>query len=71
MIIYNLWHKDGSMLPENPNIAGNSVGGTSSFIGRSDILREVRRVLMRPLGTALILYGQRRIGKTSILQELV
>lgn len=54
----------------NPYIAGNPVGGGDAFIGRSDILREVLRTLRNPNEDALLLYGQRRIGKTSVLQEL-
>ncbi|MGB3299817.1 MAG: ATP-binding protein, partial [Phormidesmis sp.] len=58
------------MAPLNPYIAGNPVGGGETFIGRSDILREVVRTLRNPNEDALLLYGQRRIGKTSVLQEL-
>ncbi|NEO84191.1 MAG: AAA family ATPase [Spirulina sp. SIO3F2] len=58
------------MIPLNPYIAGNPVGGGEAFIGRADVLREVLRMLSRPSENALLLYGQRRIGKTSVLQEL-
>lgn len=58
------------MIPLNPYIAGNPVGGGEAFIGRADVLREVLRMLARPNENALLLYGQRRIGKTSVLQEL-
>ncbi len=54
----------------NPYIAGNPVGGTSNFIGRADVLREVLRVLLHPAQNAIVLFGQRRIGKTSVLQQL-
>ncbi len=56
--------------PMNPYVAGNPVGGSEAFVGRSDVLREVLRVLRRPKDNALVLYGQRRIGKTSILEHL-
>ncbi len=56
-------------LPINPYIAGNPVGGNPAFIGRADVLREVLRVLRRPAENAIVLYGQRRIGKTSVLQH--
>ncbi len=56
--------------PLNPYVAGNPVGDSSAFVGRADVLREVLRVLRRPKDTALVLYGQRRIGKTSILEHL-
>ncbi len=58
------------MLSENPYIAGNSVGGSPAFVGRTDILRNVRQVLRHRQQNAILLYGQRRIGKTSVLKEL-
>ena len=54
----------------NPYIAGNPVGGQKSFIGRKDVFKDVLRVLKSANENALVLFGQRRIGKTSILQEL-
>jgi formylglycine-generating enzyme required for sulfatase activity/tetratricopeptide (TPR) repeat protein len=58
------------ILPLNPYVAGNPVGDSPAFVGRADVLREVARVLRRPQDNAVVLYGQRRIGKTSILQHL-
>ena len=57
-------------LPLNPYIAGNPVGDSPAFVGRDDVVRDVLRVLRRPQDNAIVLYGQRRIGKTSILQHL-
>lgn len=54
----------------NPYIAGNPVGGSGAFVGRADVLRSVLRVLKNPNENAIVLFGQRRIGKTSVLQEL-
>ncbi|HEY86395.1 MAG TPA: ATP-binding protein [Chloroflexi bacterium] len=54
-------------IPQNPYIAGNPVGGETAFIGRADALREVDRVLQNPNANAIVLYGQRRIGKTFIV----
>ena len=54
----------------NPYIAGNPVRGQSHFVGRSDILRDVLGLLRNPNANAIALYGQRRIGKTSILFQL-
>ncbi len=54
----------------NPYIAGNPVRGQSFFVGRTDILRDVQSLLLNPRANAIVLYGQRRIGKTSILFEL-
>ena len=58
-------------MPSNPYRAGNPVGGSPAFIGREDILRGVLRVLASSHENAIVLYGQRRIGKTSVLMELV
>jgi formylglycine-generating enzyme required for sulfatase activity len=58
------------MLPINPYIAGDPVGNSPAFIGRDDVLREVLKILNNPHLSAITLYGQRRIGKTSMLQYL-
>lgn len=55
---------------KNPYIAGNPVGKTSSFVDRHEILTEVLNILGSPKKNAVVLYGQRRIGKTSVLQRL-
>ncbi|RKZ84517.1 MAG: hypothetical protein DRR16_14435, partial [Candidatus Parabeggiatoa sp. nov. 3] len=55
---------------QNPYITGNAVGNSPAFVGRQDILRKVGRVLLHPQGNAIVFYGQRRIGKTSVLREL-
>ncbi len=57
-------------LPTNPYTAGDPVGRSPSFVGREDVLRDVLRVLHHPEQNAITLYGQRRIGKTSVLQYL-
>lgn len=54
----------------NPYIIGNSVGNSAAFVGREDLLQDVRNVLQHSQQNAIVLYGQRRIGKTSILREL-
>jgi tetratricopeptide (TPR) repeat protein len=59
------------MTPINPYVAGNPVGDSDVFVGRADVLRESLRVLRRSQDNALLFFGQRRIGKTSILQHLV
>ncbi len=58
------------MLSYNPYIAGNPVHGQGQFIGRSDILRDVEQSLRNPSANALALFGQRRIGKTSLLLHI-
>ena len=57
-------------IPVNPYVAGNPVGDSPAFVGRADVLREVLRVLRRMQDNAIVLFGQRRIGKTSILEHL-
>ncbi|NOQ63910.1 MAG: AAA family ATPase [Methyloprofundus sp.] len=54
----------------NPYIAGNPVGNGGAFVGRADIMRDVLRIFSRHEENAIVLYGQRRIGKTSVLQYL-
>ncbi|RKZ73366.1 MAG: hypothetical protein DRR19_31070, partial [Candidatus Parabeggiatoa sp. nov. 1] len=58
------------MSPKNPYITGNPVGDTHAFVGRADIVREVLSVLKHNENNAIVLFGQRRIGKTSVLHEL-
>jgi tetratricopeptide (TPR) repeat protein/O-acetyl-ADP-ribose deacetylase (regulator of RNase III) len=59
------------MIPRNPYIAGSPVDDETSFIGYADVLRAVLRVLRSPSENAIALYGQRRIGKTSVLMQLM
>ncbi|MDM8560383.1 ATP-binding protein [Candidatus Parabeggiatoa sp. HSG14] len=56
--------------PKNPYIIDNPVSDNNAFIGRSNILHEVYRVLEHPKNNVIVLYGQRLVGKTSILQYL-
>ncbi|MBI1922825.1 SUMF1/EgtB/PvdO family nonheme iron enzyme [Candidatus Poribacteria bacterium] len=58
------------LILQNPYIAGNPIGKGAGFCGREDVFREVQRLLNNPNENALVLYGQRRIGKTSILLQL-
>ncbi|KPA18500.1 protein containing Translation initiation factor IF-2 [Candidatus Magnetomorum sp. HK-1] len=54
----------------NPYITGNPVGNGDAFIGRTGILKNVFNTLNNPNENGMILYGQRRIGKTSVLERL-
>ena len=58
-------------IPRNPYVTGNPVGNSPAFVGREDVLREVQRTLRRSQDNAIVLYGQRRIGKSSILLHLL
>jgi predicted AAA+ superfamily ATPase len=54
----------------NPYIAGRALSGIQGFCGREDILRTIEARLDSNDQGAIVLYGQRRIGKTSILLQL-
>jgi tetratricopeptide (TPR) repeat protein len=59
-----------SQRPDNPYVTGNAVGGSPAFIGRTDILQAIDNILCNSQQNAIVLFGQRRIGKTSVLKEL-
>jgi tetratricopeptide (TPR) repeat protein len=63
--LYNIY-----MRPVNPYIVGNPIKDQASFFGRQDIFREVLQILRQRESNAIVLYGQRRIGKTSVLLQL-
>lgn len=54
----------------NPYIAGKALGQDRGFVGRDDIFELVRREVASPDSSGLVLFGQRRIGKTSVLLQL-
>src|SRR5829696_2199932 len=54
----------------NPYIAGNPLKDPAAFFGRDDIVRDVTQMLNHPDEKAIVLFGQRRIGKTTILLQI-
>jgi hypothetical protein len=56
--------------PVNPYVAGAPLRGEQGFFGRQDTLDWVARELRNPATNALVLFGQRRIGKTTLLLQL-
>ncbi|MBI5029165.1 MAG: FHA domain-containing protein [Chloroflexi bacterium] len=56
--------------PRNPYIAGKALGDSRGFFGREDVFRLVHTTLSSPDQNSVVLFGQRRIGKTSILLNL-
>ncbi len=54
----------------NPYIAGSALRASEGFFGRQDILNWVSSELMSIHTNSLVLYGQRRVGKTTILMQL-
>lgn len=62
--------KATSRLP-NPYVAGDPLRGGGLFIGREDLLRQLEAHLRdRSQRPALLLFGQRRMGKSSLLYQL-
>ena len=58
------------VIPTNPYIAGAPLRGQTGFFGRQAVLEWVERELRNPNTNALVLFGQRRIGKTTLLLQL-
>ncbi|MBI9045192.1 MAG: tetratricopeptide repeat protein [Anaerolineaceae bacterium] len=55
----------------NPYIAGAPVVETSMFFGREDVFSWIERSLVgKYVGHILVLHGQRRVGKTSVLKQI-
>ncbi len=55
----------------NPYIAGNPVTNAEMFFGRADVFAFVREALIgKHRDNVIILYGQRRTGKTSALYQM-
>ena len=56
-------------LQTNPYVAGPAVFGPN-FFGRNQIFQKIQEALVTSRQRLVVLYGQRRIGKSSILKEL-
>lgn len=54
----------------NPYIAGPPIGGDEGFYGRQDVFDFVRKTFSSTHQKVIVLFGQRRVGKTSILYQL-
>ncbi len=55
----------------NPYIAGNPVTSAEMFFGRADVFAFVQQALIgKHRDNVIILYGQRRTGKTSVLYQM-
>ena len=55
----------------NPYIVGNPVTGQEMFFGRQDVFHFVTRALIGQYrDNVIVLYGQRRTGKTSVLYQM-
>ena len=57
--------------PVNPYIAGNPVTGEAMFFGRESVFAFVRQALIgQHRDNVIVIYGQRRTGKTSALYQM-
>jgi KaiC/GvpD/RAD55 family RecA-like ATPase len=55
----------------NPYIAGAPIKGETMFYGRDDIFEKVRaRLVGQHQDNVVVIYGQRRTGKTSVLYQM-
>src|SRR3989304_2536530 len=55
----------------NPYIAGSPVSGSEMFLGREDVFAFIREALTgRHRDNVIVLCGQRRTGKTSVLYQM-
>jgi hypothetical protein len=55
----------------NPYIAGAPIKGKTMFFGRDDIFEKVRaRLVGQHQDNVVVIYGQRRTGKTSVLYQM-
>jgi type I restriction enzyme M protein len=59
------------LFDQNPYVTGSPVSSADQFFGREDVIRQIRR-LLRTQGpsSVILLEGNRRAGKTSILYRL-
>jgi hypothetical protein len=56
---------------DSPYVVGLPLGEQQEiFVGRTDIGRRLERLVLDPRRPPLLLYGQRRMGKTSLLNNL-
>ena len=61
-------------MPEllNPYIAGAPVTEASMFFGRQDVFDWIERSLAgKYVDHILVVHGQRRVGKTSVLKQIL
>lgn len=55
---------------QNPFITSTEVHAEEDFFDRKELLREIEKFIERKKDYNFLLYGQRRIGKTSVLKKI-
>ncbi|MFH0342193.1 MAG: tetratricopeptide repeat protein [Chromatiales bacterium] len=58
-----------SSYPPNPYVIGVPLTGEAGFYGRRDVFQFIKETLDTRQQNVVVLYGQRRVGKTSILHQ--
>jgi tetratricopeptide (TPR) repeat protein len=61
--------EDGRVIGRNPYVIGVPLTDAAAFYGRQDFFHFIRDVLDAEQQNVIVLYGQRRIGKTSVLHQ--
>ena len=62
-------HKKFVKIP-NPYVAGNPIKSKDMFFGRSDVFNFIKEQFKNNTGIAIVLHGDRRTGKTSVLYQI-
>ncbi len=61
----------GRTLKKNPYIVGNPIRDSRMFFGRDEDFRFIKNNISRDSGSIVLLYGERRSGKSSILYQIL
>lgn len=69
-LFVSMRQRSGTQTIPNPYVVGTPVRSGSMFYGRDEDLRWIDERLIQPGNEMILLYGQRRIGKTSLLHQV-
>lgn len=58
-------------IQDNPYVYGNSVKDAHSFFGRKDELEQIIQAVTKPAKQDVLVVGERRTGKTSLINQLI
>jgi len=61
---------DGNQFPVNPYVIGVPLTGDAGFYGREDAFVFIEDILETEQQNVVVFYGQRRVGKTSLLHQI-